>query len=234
MATHSEVPAPAPLFLNAPQEIEKRVGHGQIRRAAALSFLPARIVFMLLGQAIFAVVFKLQGHASPWRVAGAWWTVWGTLVDVGCLVSLFFDPVRKSSRSGSSRVLASWGCAQRPRLLRTYLSILFVGRTSRQLARLPLLAGRANASGRSLGAPLAAVGCSLFPSDLVACGRSRRSSPITDTSPRVSPLCRTITGFLTAWWDSGGRCSILFYRSSLTRGLFSTGFSPFFPACSFS
>jgi membrane protease YdiL (CAAX protease family) len=98
MATVSDVPALAPLFLNSPQEIEKRLGLGQIRWAAPLLFLPARIVFMLLSQAIFAAVFGLRGRASPWQAAGAWWTVWGTLVDVGCLACLFFLTRRENLR----------------------------------------------------------------------------------------------------------------------------------------
>jgi len=90
--------APAPSFLNSPQEIAKRVSLGQIRWAAPLLFLPARIVFMLLSQAVFAAVLWLQGRASPWRAAGPWWTVWGTLVDLGCLTCLFFLTRREKLR----------------------------------------------------------------------------------------------------------------------------------------
>jgi len=89
VTTPSGVPVSALHFQNSPQEIAKRVSLGQIRWAAPLLFLPARIVFMLLSQAIFAAVFRLQGRVSPWRAAGPWWTVWGTLVDVGCLACLF-------------------------------------------------------------------------------------------------------------------------------------------------
>ena len=98
MATRPGVPGVAPLFVNSPQEIEKRVSLGQIRWAAPLLFLPARIVFMLVSQAIFAAVFRLEGLASPWRAAGPWWTVWGTLVDMGCLACLFFLTRRENLR----------------------------------------------------------------------------------------------------------------------------------------
>jgi len=53
---------------------------------------------MLLSQALFAAFFRLQGRASPWQAAGAWWTVWGTLVDVGCLTCLFFLTRRENLR----------------------------------------------------------------------------------------------------------------------------------------
>ncbi len=98
MTSDTAVPVPALPFLNSPQEIEKRVSLGQIRWAAPLLFLPARIVFMLLSQAIFAAVFRMQGRTSAWHAAGAWWTVWGTLVDVGCLICLFFLTRRENLR----------------------------------------------------------------------------------------------------------------------------------------
>ncbi len=98
MATPPGVAVPAPLFPNSPQEIEKRVILGQIRWAAPLLFLPARIVFMLISQALFAGCLRLQGRASPFQAAGAWWTVWGTLVDLGCLACLFFLTRRENLR----------------------------------------------------------------------------------------------------------------------------------------
>ena len=88
----------APPFLNSPQEIEKRVSLGQIRWAAPLLFLPARIVFMLVSQAVVAGFLRLLGHASPWKAVYPWWTVWGTLVDVGCLACLFFLARRENLR----------------------------------------------------------------------------------------------------------------------------------------
>src|SRR5208337_2574601 len=98
MTTPPGVADPAPLFPNSPQEIEKRVSLGQIRWAAPLLFLPARIVFMLISQALFAGCLRLQGRASPFQAAGAWWTVWGTLVDLGCHACLFFLTRRENLR----------------------------------------------------------------------------------------------------------------------------------------
>jgi len=89
MADESEVAGASQIFPNSPQEIEKRVSLGKIGWAAPLLFLPARTAFILFSQGIFAAVFALQGRASAWHAAGAWWTVWGTLADVGCLVCLY-------------------------------------------------------------------------------------------------------------------------------------------------
>lgn len=45
----------------------------------------ARTLLLLGGQAIFAGVMALGKHAEPWAAAGAWWTVFGSLADLGCL-----------------------------------------------------------------------------------------------------------------------------------------------------
>ncbi len=87
-----------PLFPNSPQEISKHISLGQLRWAAPLLFLPARTLFSFLTQGLFAAIYRSQGHASPWNAAGNWWTVWGTLVDAGCLACLFFLTRRENLR----------------------------------------------------------------------------------------------------------------------------------------
>jgi len=42
-------------------------------------------LFVLL-QAALAGIFVLLRRPSAWRSAGAWWSIYGTLVDLGCLV----------------------------------------------------------------------------------------------------------------------------------------------------
>jgi len=45
----------------------------------------ARTLLLLCGQAIFAGILALGKHAEPWSAAGAWWTVFGSIADLGCL-----------------------------------------------------------------------------------------------------------------------------------------------------
>jgi CAAX prenyl protease-like protein len=99
MNSVAAVPAVGPpLLLNSPQEITIHISLGQLRWAAPLLFLPARTVFSFLAQSLFAAIYRSQGHASPWKAAGNWWTVWGTLVDVACLACLFFLTRRENLR----------------------------------------------------------------------------------------------------------------------------------------
>lgn len=114
---------------------------------------------MLLSQASFAAVFWGRGNASPWKAAGAWWTIWGTLVDVGCLACLFFLTRRENLRIRDLLgPLPRWPV---PKGMACFVLIypFFSGWPSRQLAPLSLLAS-ANASG-SVGSTLASLRRSL-------------------------------------------------------------------------
>jgi uncharacterized protein len=66
------------------------------RYAAGLSwwpvllFLPARLVFSFIAQAIAAAWFALQGSTAPWQEAAGWWMVYLTIADILCLLALFW------------------------------------------------------------------------------------------------------------------------------------------------
>jgi len=48
----------------------------------------ARSFFMLVAQGLVAAIYLARGHPSPWNAAAPWWTVYATLVDLGCLALL--------------------------------------------------------------------------------------------------------------------------------------------------
>jgi hypothetical protein len=50
----------------------------------------ARSGFAIVAQAFVAIVLLALGSASPWRDAGPWLPVYGTLVDAGCLGLLWW------------------------------------------------------------------------------------------------------------------------------------------------
>jgi membrane protease YdiL (CAAX protease family) len=50
----------------------------------------ARTVLAAAAQALAAGLFSLQRHPTPFAAAAAWWTVWGSLVDLGCLAGLYW------------------------------------------------------------------------------------------------------------------------------------------------
>ena len=70
---------------NSQAEVDKRAALGQILWAGPLAAVSARTVLMILAQASVAGFYLLLHHPSPWRAAAPWWSVYGTLVDIGCL-----------------------------------------------------------------------------------------------------------------------------------------------------
>ena len=69
--------------------IRECVADGRITWTGPLVLLVGRSAFMFVAQAIFALVFMLNGDPSPWRAAAPYWTVYGTLVDLGCLTLMW-------------------------------------------------------------------------------------------------------------------------------------------------
>jgi hypothetical protein len=81
--TRAESPA------NSGSAIDRRVAFGRITWTGPLLLATGRNGLILLAQAVPAGVFASQGHPAPWRPAAPWWTVYGTLVDLGCLALLW-------------------------------------------------------------------------------------------------------------------------------------------------
>ncbi len=48
----------------------------------------ARFLFLLLAQGAVAALLLALHHREPWHEAGYWWNIYGTLVDIGCLILL--------------------------------------------------------------------------------------------------------------------------------------------------
>ncbi|HKJ82043.1 MAG TPA: CPBP family intramembrane glutamic endopeptidase [Ignavibacteriaceae bacterium] len=51
----------------------------------ALLLIIARSIFLLLSQGIIALILLLMKDSDPWENSSKWWTVYGTITDIGCL-----------------------------------------------------------------------------------------------------------------------------------------------------
>ena len=89
--------ASASTYPNSKAAIEKRVAAGKITWAGPLIMVSARTVLGWIVQAL-AVVLYFRGSSNPWIEATAWWRVYGTLVDVGCIVLLVWLTRREGIR----------------------------------------------------------------------------------------------------------------------------------------
>ncbi len=83
---------------NSQAAIDTRTAAGLIPWAGPLALLVARPVLMIVAQSLTALIFLRLHDPAPWRTAGYWWKVYGTLVDIGCLTGMLFFTRREGIR----------------------------------------------------------------------------------------------------------------------------------------
>jgi len=77
------------LAVNSQHQIRVRVGERRITWTGPLLLVTGRSALILLAQALVALIFLLRDTPHAWLAAAPWWTVYGTLVDIGCLALLW-------------------------------------------------------------------------------------------------------------------------------------------------
>jgi len=70
---------------NSRTELIVRVRTGKLTWSGPLLVLAGRSALMIPAQALAACVLWLHNHSWSWNAAAKWWSVYGTLVDLGCL-----------------------------------------------------------------------------------------------------------------------------------------------------
>lgn len=75
---------------NTPAAIFKRRTGGRLTWSGPALMLFARSAFAVAAQGLVAAIYARQGSESPWRDAGAWLPIYGTLIDAGCLGALWW------------------------------------------------------------------------------------------------------------------------------------------------
>lgn len=73
---------------NSLEAIRTRVAAGRIPWAGPLLLVTARSFLLIASQGLVALFLYLRHWQSPWLDAGHYWNVYGTLVDIGCLIGL--------------------------------------------------------------------------------------------------------------------------------------------------
>lgn len=74
---------------NTLAQLRTRVAQGRLSYLGPLVLVMGRSALMLLAQGLFAIIFFLRGVEHPWLAAAPWWTVYGTLIDIGCLTLMW-------------------------------------------------------------------------------------------------------------------------------------------------
>lgn len=96
---------------NSNSILMNRARSGKLTWAGPLLVVVARGVFMIAAQAVAVAVIWLRSRTWSWNSAAKWWTVYGTLVDIGCL-ALMAAYTRKEGirlRDLIGRVRFRWG-----------------------------------------------------------------------------------------------------------------------------
>ena len=92
----------APSTSNTKAGVQRSLNNRRPSWSGPLLMLGARLDFAVAVQAFVAWVFFLRGEAIPWLRAAPWWTVYGTLIDIGCLLALTYWTRRERGRHGGN------------------------------------------------------------------------------------------------------------------------------------
>jgi len=83
---------------NSRAAIVGRRDAGLLTWPVVVAMLLARSILAITAQGVAATIFAVQGSEAPWRDAGSWMPVYGTLIDLGCLALLYWLVRREGIR----------------------------------------------------------------------------------------------------------------------------------------
>jgi membrane protease YdiL (CAAX protease family) len=84
--------------VNSQAEVDRRAASGRVTWFGPVLVLIGRSAFIITAHAVTAGILALQHRPSPWQAAAGWWTVYGTLADVGCLALIMHFTSREGLR----------------------------------------------------------------------------------------------------------------------------------------
>lgn len=96
---------------NSTEQISKRLQAGSLGWAGPLIVLLGRSVLIIAAQAVTSCFLGLRSHTWSWNAAAKWWTVYGTLVDIGCLTLMAVVTRREGIRVRDliGKIRLRWG-----------------------------------------------------------------------------------------------------------------------------
>jgi hypothetical protein len=105
------IPLDATEDTNSKSLLTKRAEQGQLTWTGPLLVLTGRSVLIIAAQAFVECFSWLRFHFWSWNSAAKWWTVYGTLVDAGCLALMAAYTHKEGIRLHDliGRVRLRWG-----------------------------------------------------------------------------------------------------------------------------
>lgn len=93
-----EASRPTAVERNSFTQIEQRVAAGSIPWTGPLLLVALRPALFFTVQGLLALTYFAFHRPGAWHEAGRWWNVYGTIVDIGCLIGLRFFTRREGLR----------------------------------------------------------------------------------------------------------------------------------------
>jgi hypothetical protein len=97
--------------VNSKQSLTVRLERSQFAWAGPILVVVGRSALIIAAQAVTVFWLRLRFHSWSWNAAAKWWTVYGTLVDLGCLalIATFLRREGIRLRDMIGRVRLRWG-----------------------------------------------------------------------------------------------------------------------------
>src|ERR1039458_7735799 len=83
-----ETGQPSAVEPNSLTQIQLRVAAGRLPWAGPLLLAALRPALFFVAQGLLALGYFAIHRPGAWHEAGRWWNVYGTVVDIGCLIGL--------------------------------------------------------------------------------------------------------------------------------------------------
>jgi len=103
--------SPATSELNSIEVLSERARVGILGWTGPWLVLVGRSLLIIAAQAVTVCILWMRFHSWSWNAAAKWWTVYGTLVDIGCLTLMAVYTRREGIRLRNliGRVRLRWG-----------------------------------------------------------------------------------------------------------------------------
>jgi membrane protease YdiL (CAAX protease family) len=83
---------------NSREILEQKVKEKKIKLWWVLVILPLRFTLAFVAQGLTSLIFIARSDATPWQSAGEWWIVYGTFIDLGCILAIYLATRKEEIR----------------------------------------------------------------------------------------------------------------------------------------
>ncbi len=83
---------------NSREVLEQKIKDKKIKLWWVILILPLRFALAFAAQGLTSLIFLALENPTPWQAAGEWWIVYGTVIDLGCLLAVYLATRKEGIR----------------------------------------------------------------------------------------------------------------------------------------